>query len=156
MATDPALTDRHYLGIDIGTSGCRSCLIDADAQTLAEVRTSLLQEAEASSSSGVQRVTQVLAKIALIHTTYFQSLNVRNTIVDALLGTGAEGVLLGQLGEILSGQRSLPDLEDLVLVSRYDLAQGKLVVHHPVVLGDFLISGQANGPLTWLVFAKVE
>ena len=41
MATDPALTDRHYLGIDIGTSGCRSCLIDADAQTLAEVRTPL-------------------------------------------------------------------------------------------------------------------
>ena len=41
MATDTALTDRHYLGVDVGTSGCRSCLIDADAQTLAEVRTPL-------------------------------------------------------------------------------------------------------------------
>ena len=31
----------RYLGIDFGTSGCRSCLIDADARIQAEVRTAL-------------------------------------------------------------------------------------------------------------------
>jgi len=29
--------DAHYLGIDVGTSGCRACLIDARARVLAEV-----------------------------------------------------------------------------------------------------------------------
>jgi sugar (pentulose or hexulose) kinase len=33
--------DAHYLGIDIGTSGCRACLIDGAGQVLAEVATSL-------------------------------------------------------------------------------------------------------------------
>jgi sugar (pentulose or hexulose) kinase len=31
----------HYLGIDFGTSGCRSCVIDAGGTTLAETRVSL-------------------------------------------------------------------------------------------------------------------
>ena len=32
---------KHYLGIDIGTSGCRSCIIDADAAIKVEIRTTL-------------------------------------------------------------------------------------------------------------------
>lgn len=32
---------RNYLGIDVGTSGVRSCLIDADGDVLAEIRTAL-------------------------------------------------------------------------------------------------------------------
>jgi sugar (pentulose or hexulose) kinase len=32
---------KHYLGIDIGTSGCRSCVIDANAAIKVEVRTPL-------------------------------------------------------------------------------------------------------------------
>ena len=32
---------KHYLGIDIGTSGCRSCVIDADAAIKVEIRTTL-------------------------------------------------------------------------------------------------------------------
>jgi len=32
---------KHYLGIDIGTSGCRSCVIDADAAIKVEIRTPL-------------------------------------------------------------------------------------------------------------------
>ena len=32
---------KHYLGIDIGTSGCRSCVIDADATIKVEIRTPL-------------------------------------------------------------------------------------------------------------------
>jgi D-ribulokinase len=31
----------HFLGIDFGTSGCRSCVIDRDARLLTEVRTAL-------------------------------------------------------------------------------------------------------------------
>ena len=41
MATAPAVTRQHYLGIDVGTSGCRSCLIDDEAQLLAGVHTPL-------------------------------------------------------------------------------------------------------------------
>jgi len=32
---------KHYLGIDIGTSGCRSCVIDANAVIKVEIRTTL-------------------------------------------------------------------------------------------------------------------
>ena len=32
---------KHYLGIDIGTSGCRSCVIDANAAIKVEIRTTL-------------------------------------------------------------------------------------------------------------------
>lgn len=32
---------KHYLGIDIGTSGCRSCVIDANAAIKVEIRTAL-------------------------------------------------------------------------------------------------------------------
>jgi sugar (pentulose or hexulose) kinase len=34
-------SDKHYLGFDVGTSGCRSCLINDDAQEIAGVRTPL-------------------------------------------------------------------------------------------------------------------
>ncbi len=37
----PVVTETLYLGIDVGTSGCRSCLIDATATIRAEARTPL-------------------------------------------------------------------------------------------------------------------
>ena len=38
---DTDIAVNYYLGIDIGTSGCRSCIIDADAAIKVEIRTPL-------------------------------------------------------------------------------------------------------------------
>ena len=34
-------TVKHFLGIDFGTSGCRSCVIDANASIKVQIRTPL-------------------------------------------------------------------------------------------------------------------
>jgi len=57
MAAAPATADPLYLGIDVGTSGCRSCLIDAVATVIAEVSTAI--PAPARSGPAVEQEPEI-------------------------------------------------------------------------------------------------